>query len=156
MKELASKQIPINGDWFIHGLEKHTVLGFNPLSKCLMFAKTYADRDDPLEVPISSIKPLDLKWSPTWWIAKERVSSGKRVLFNVSFTLDDKNVILQTYAVSMRKARQNIIHRIGVDYCGISKDNRGAPERAAKVALADSAGKPYNENMLKIEPALKN
>lgn len=131
-------------------------MGYAPDTKCLCYAKTYADRRDPIEVPLADLQPLDADWSPTWWIAKSRLTAGKKLWFNVNSHWTGGVRSYPTKAVSMRKARQNVLHRIGVELCNVDPKVKGAPERAAKTALASAVGKEYTPELLIVELSLKN
>jgi len=156
MRELAFKQTPKSGDWYVLGLVKYPVLGFAPDTKSLMYAKTYADRRDPLETPLAELVVLDADWSPTWWVAKSRITKPNKLWFEVYFPWYGGERHFATRAVSMRKARQNVMHRIGVELCNVAADLRGAPERAAKDALAAVVGKAFVPELLNVQLSLKN
>lgn len=150
------KTVPKSGDYYVLGLMKYPVLGYAADTNSLMYMKSYADKHDPLEVDLTTLVPIDKDWSPTWWIAKERVGGGKKLWFVVTFAWHNGPQSISTRAVTMRKARQNVLHRIGVELCNVSPERKGAPERAARAALAFAANKEFSLDMLNVRLELKN
>lgn len=148
--------VPKSGDHYVLGLMKYPVIGYAADTNSLMYMRSYADKRDPLEVDLATLTPIDKDWSPTWWIAKERVGAGKKLWFMVTFMWQTGTHSMSTRAVTMRKARQNALHRIGVELCNVSPERKGAPERAARAALAFAANKEFSLDMLNVRLDLKN
>jgi hypothetical protein len=150
------KVVPKAGDYYVLGLMKYPVVGYAADTNSLMYLRSYADKHDPVETDLSLLTQIDKDWSPTWWIAKDRVGGGKKLWFVVTFPWQRGEQSLATSATTMRKARQNVLHRIGVELCNVSPERKGAPERAAREALAFAANKEFNLDMLRVRLELKN
>jgi hypothetical protein len=151
-----TKRIPKVGDRYILGLTSYMVMGYAPDTKSLMYARTYADRRDPLEVPVKELKALDPDQTPCWWVNKARVSGGRKIWFNVEFQWHTGKIVMQTKAVSLKEARQNAMYRIGHDLCNIDTEySSAAAIQAAKDGLANAAHTTFSDHLLIVKPILE-
>lgn len=84
----------------------------------VLYAKTYADRKNPLEGDLSLLAPLTKRESPyshVVWALK-----GKRIKFSVSCKTKYGLVDLgKTVALSPGKAASNILHRLGGQHTNV-------------------------------------
>lgn len=158
MRNLKPKNPPVSGDWFVLGLYKYPVAGYDLASNRLLYYKSYADRDDPIEVPMQDVSPIDKDWPhPRWWIAKHRVGTGQKLSFKVSFAWSDGPHVWHCKASSMKDARNRAIQHIAIRLCNISPSMRAFAVSEAKHALCNYSGRStFSLDLLTVEVDLRN
>jgi hypothetical protein len=156
MKNLRVTDVPQRGDWFVLGLQRFVVQEYDSVANEVVYIKDYAHKDDPQTSDFTHVVLLDKKWpGHRYWINADRVHGGKKILFNVSFPwVGGKREVLQTQAVSMRQARVNSLHVIGVRWC--NSTTGGQPSSKAKAALAEIKNSEFDWDWLIPSLALKN
>lgn len=156
MRLLTAKTLPQFGDWYVHGLQRFPVSGYDTKRGELLYIKDYATRDEPLAIEFKDLKLLDKDWSgPRYWIAQHRVA-GKRLQFQVEFRwIGGVTEVIHTQAVSMKQARVNALYTIGVRWLNRLAAGGDATARAKK-ALCEINNATFDWSWLVPSLLLKN
>lgn len=140
--ESAMPSHPVNGDLYFDGVSLYPVLGFDSIANTLMYVEDYRHKHDPAEVKTSGLVAMNVQGQQFLWCApnpKGWEFSFRFRWFGVTHTWSSK-------AVSVGKARSNVLFRIGATLC--NRSTRQVAEAEKRVAEAHGAGRGYSADMV--------